>query len=82
MFFAEVRLGKVYASYHLMALYIDTSLQAVSPELAKRKQGKTCFNFKKEVPPELLAELRDLTERGITAYNEKYPGWDATPTAS
>jgi hypothetical protein len=76
MFFAEVRAGKVYVSYHLMPLYVDTTLQAVSPELARRKQGKTCFNFKKDVPPEILAELRDLTQRGIACYTEQYPGWE------
>ena len=76
LFFAEVRTGKVYTSYHLMPLYVDPSLQAVSPDLAKRKQGKTCFNFKKDVPPELIEELRVLSQRGIEVYNEKFPGWE------
>jgi hypothetical protein len=80
LFFAEVRAGKVYTSFHLMPLYVDPSLQAVSPELAKRKQGKTCFNFKKEPSPDLIEELRDLAHRGMEIYNEKFPGWDATPS--
>jgi hypothetical protein len=75
MFFAEVRAGKVYASFHIMALYLEPSLEAVSPQLARRKQGKTCFNFNKTVPPDLLDELREVTRRGIQLYTDRYPGW-------
>jgi hypothetical protein len=51
MFFASVRQGKAYVSYHLMPLYMDRAFtESVSPALKKRMQGKTCFNFKKVFP--------------------------------
>jgi hypothetical protein len=66
MWFGEVRLGKAYASFHLMPLYMsDTLTGTISPALKKRMQGKTCFNFKDDPEPELLAELERLTEAGL-----------------
>ena len=65
---AGTRLGKSYVSYYLMPVYASPELAAsVSPALAKRKQGKACFNFTK-VDEALLAELEDLTARGIPAH--------------
>jgi hypothetical protein len=62
---AGTRLGKSYVSFYLMPVYATPELAAsVSPALAKRKQGKACFNFTK-VDEELLAELDALTARGI-----------------
>jgi hypothetical protein len=59
--------GKSYVSYHLMGLYMNPSLtRQVSEELNKRRQGKTCFNFRK-IDPGLAAELRQLTEKSILA---------------
>ena len=44
--FGAVRLGKAYVSYYLMPVYGDPRLLAdMSPELRKRMQGKSCFNF-------------------------------------
>jgi hypothetical protein len=72
MWFGEVRLGKAYASFHLMPLYMNTELtESVSPELKKRMQGKTCFNFKNDPDAELLAELGRLTEAGLKLWREK-----------
>ena len=72
MWFASVRLGKAYVSFHLMPLYMNAPLtDSVSPELKKRMQGKTCFNFKTEPDQELLAELRRLTEAGLKLWGEK-----------
>jgi len=34
-------------------------------------QGKTCFNFKTEPDPELLAELNRLTESGVQLWATK-----------
>ena len=46
--FAGVRLGKQYVSYYLMPVYVDPSLaEQISPELKRRMQGKSCFNFTK-----------------------------------
>ena len=65
---AGTRVGKSYVSYYLMPVYVSPDLAAsVSPALAKRKQGKACFNFTKIDEP-LLAELESLTARGIHGY--------------
>lgn len=65
MFFASAKLGKAYASFHLMPLYMCPALSdSISPGLKKRMQGKTCFNFKTAPDPALLAELAKLTTAG------------------
>jgi hypothetical protein len=72
MWFACVRLGKAYASFHLMPLYMNPSLtKTISPALKKRMQGKTCFNFKSEPEAEALAELKRLTQAGLAQWAEK-----------
>ena len=51
-----------------MPVYASPELAAsVSPALARRKQGKACFNFTK-VDEALLAELDELTGRGIAGF--------------
>lgn len=71
MWFGEVRLGKAYVSYHLMPLYGNAALAgAISPELKKRMQGKTCFNFKNEPEREQLTELNRLTEAAVKSWVE------------
>jgi len=61
MSFGMVRSGKAYVSFHLMPLYMNPAMQARVPAgLIRRKQGKTCFNFK-QAEPALLAELAVLT---------------------
>ena len=58
---------KAYVSFHLPPLYERPALaDALSPELAKRRQGKTCFNLKKPAP-ELYAELEQLTRHAAGA---------------
>lgn len=71
MFFGAVMLGKAYVSYHLMPLYTHPELvKSLSPELKKRMQGKSCFNFRN--PNEaLLRELRNLTQAGLEKYRAK-----------
>jgi hypothetical protein len=65
------RLGKRYVSYYLMPVYENPALAAgISPALTKRRQGKACFNFTKIDEP-LLAELADLTARGVPAFKER-----------
>lgn len=72
MFFASLRLGKAYVSFHLLPLYMNPALaDTVSPALKKRMQGKACFNFKNHPEPEALAELKRLTEAGLTQWGEK-----------
>ncbi len=47
--------------------------KGLSPELKKRMQGKTCFNFKTVPEAALLKELKALTKAGMKAFKEK--GW-------
>jgi hypothetical protein len=66
--FGAVRLGKNYVSYYLMPVYMDPALQKrISPELRRRMQGKSCFNFT-EIDPVLFSELADLTATGFTGF--------------
>jgi hypothetical protein len=72
VWFGAVQVKKGYVSYHLMPLYGRPELkQAISPELAKRMQGKSCFNFKRP-EPELFEELRALTRQGAELYAKPF----------
>jgi hypothetical protein len=42
-------------------------LKTMSPELKKRMQGKSCFNFK-EVDEKLFKELAQLTRAGAAKF--------------
>jgi hypothetical protein len=67
---AGTRLGKSYVSFYLMPVYALPELaDSVSPELQRRKQGKSCFNFTKVDEP-LFAELDALAGRGIPGFSE------------
>lgn len=60
--FGTVTIKKTYVAYHLMPLYAHPELAGeISPELAKRKQGKTCFNFAR-CDEALFKELSRLTK--------------------
>lgn len=75
--FAGTRLGKRYVSYYLMPIYVRPSLlDGISPELRRRMQGKSCFNFTKVDEP-LLVELEQLTAVGYEATGGD-PRWGAT----
>jgi hypothetical protein len=67
-YFAGMRVGKRYVSFYLMPVYSHPELlEAVSPALRKRMQGKSCFNF--TAPDEaLLSELEALTARGYERF--------------
>ncbi|MCI0583789.1 MAG: DUF1801 domain-containing protein [Chloroflexi bacterium] len=72
--FAGVRIGKAYVSYYLMPVYVEPSLlDDISPELRRRMQGKSCFNFR-SVDDGLFAELAELTRRGYER-GAGDPGW-------
>jgi len=72
MWFASVRKGKAYVSFHLMPLYMNPPLlRAISPSLKKRMQGKTCFNFKTAPEPELLQALGQLVEAAMNDWDAK-----------
>jgi hypothetical protein len=69
MYFDTIRLGKAYVSFHV---YMSPELyKLVTPELKKRMQGKTCFNFKTEPAKEHLAGLKQLVEAGLNDWKEE-----------
>ena len=71
MWFGAVQIKKNYVSYHLMPIYaFPELLDGLSPELKKRMQGKSCFNFK-AVDRSLFTELGALAKRGINAIRRK-----------
>lgn len=65
--FGAVTIKKSYVAYHLFPLYADPALaEGLSEALTRRRQGKTCFNFK-TADPALFAELAELSRRGPKA---------------
>ncbi len=71
LWFGAVQIKKNYVSYHLMPVYINPELlDQISPELKKRMQGKSCFNFT-SIDPSLFEELEKLTEASYKDYQEK-----------
>lgn len=69
--FGGVRLGKAYVSFYLMSVYASPDLlKTMSPELKKRMQGKSCFNFK-EVDESLFKELARLTKAGAAKFSDE-----------
>jgi hypothetical protein len=65
LYFASAHIKKNYVSFYLMPVYMYPDLlRGISPELKKRMQGKSCFNFK-QVEKNLLAELKEITKRGF-----------------
>jgi hypothetical protein len=68
IWFAAIRMGKNYVSYHFMPVYMNPAMQKrIPPKLRARMQGKACFNFS-EVDPELFRELAGLTAAGFAGY--------------
>jgi len=71
LFFASTMVKKNYVSFYLMPVYMYPELlNGISPELKKRMQGKSCFNFKK-VEPGLFRELAGLTQKGVEKFQEE-----------
>lgn len=61
--FGMVAIKKSYVAYHLLPLYERPEMVEGLPlELERRRQGKTCFNFKSE-DEAAFAALSDLTAR-------------------
>jgi hypothetical protein len=68
IYFGAVQIKKNYVSYHLMPVYVNPKLlDVISPELKKRMQGKSCFNFK-VINKEHLKELSIPTKNGFEFY--------------
>lgn len=71
VWFGGVRTGKSYVSYHLMPVYaFPELLRGVSPELKRRMQGKSCFNFR-TADARLFRELAQLTEQGYRRFKRE-----------
>ncbi len=71
LFFGAVQIKKSFVSFHLMPVYVKPELLArISPELKRRMQGKSCFNFA-EVDKPLFKELAALTKAGFASYKEQ-----------
>ena len=65
---AGIRVGKRYVSYYLMSVYAFPDLRdSMSPELRRRMQGKSCFNFTTVDEP-LFAELERITQAGFERF--------------
>ena len=68
MWFGGVQKMKNYVSFHLMPVYSHPALLAkIPPDLRKRMQGKSCFNFKAE-DPALFDQLEALTREAAAVY--------------
>jgi hypothetical protein len=68
LWLAAVQTKKNYVSYHLIPVYaVPALLENISPELKKRMQGKSCFNFT-TIDKAQLKELDALTKAGFTAF--------------
>jgi hypothetical protein len=68
---AGTRLGKRYVSYYLMPVYESPDLaRNMSPELRRRMQGKSCFNFS-TIDEGLFRELADITARSIPGFEAR-----------
>ena len=66
--FGGVEIKKNYVSAHVFPVYTNPELlEGISPELRRRMQGKSCFNFKKLDEP-LIAELGELIDRGAERF--------------
>jgi len=71
LWFAGVRKGKAYVSFHLTPMYMCPELaKGLSPELKKRRQGQGCFNFTSP-DAKLFRELAAVTKAGMEAYRKK-----------
>jgi hypothetical protein len=71
LFFGSAQIKKNYVSFYLMPVYMYPELlNDISPELKKRMQGKSCFNFKK-LESELFKELETLTFKGAEKFKKE-----------
>ncbi len=71
VFFGSVQIKKNYVSYYLMPVYVFPELlQDISPNLKKRMQGKSCFNFA-AVDEQIFNELAQLTKKGFDKFKRE-----------
>jgi hypothetical protein len=71
LYFAGIRTGKNYVSFHLLFLYFNPAAQKLlSPALKKRMQGKACFNFT-AIDEACFADLKELIAEGLKRYRSQ-----------
>jgi hypothetical protein len=71
IFFGSVQIKKNYVSYYLMPVYVFPELlQGISPDLKKRMQGKSCFNFA-AADEQIFRELAQLTKKGFDKFKQE-----------
>ncbi len=71
IFFGSVQIKKNYVSYYLMPVYMFPELlQGILPNLKKRMQGKSCFNFA-ATNEDLFRELAQLTKKGFDRFKRE-----------
>ncbi len=71
LFFGSVQIRKRYVSFHLMPVYVFPDLlDPVPPDLLKRMQGKSCFNFN-AIIDDHVTELERLAAAGFTRYKSE-----------
>ena len=71
MFFGAVQIRKSYVAYHLYPIYTNPELlNGISDNLKNRMQGKSCFNFKKEITEDQLQEVGELTKQSYNKFVE------------
>ncbi len=67
VFLGAAKIGAGKVAFHLMPVYSKPELlDDISPELKKRMQGKSCFNFS-SVDEGLFRELEALTKRALNS---------------
>jgi hypothetical protein len=67
VFLAAAKIGAGKVAFHLMPVYAKPELlHGISPELKKRMQGKSCFNFS-STDETLLRELEALTKKAMSS---------------
>ena len=68
LLFGGVQIKKNYVAFHLFPIYMYPELlEGMSPELTKRMQGKSCFNFR-SIDDAQLRELKRLTKQGFDRF--------------
>jgi hypothetical protein len=71
LMYGAVVINKSYVSYHFFPVYMFPELlDGMSPALAKRMQGKACFNFR-AVDADAFAELAKLTRAGLARFRKE-----------
>ena len=73
VWFGGVQIKKNYVSFHLIPVYASPTLvNELSPDLRKRMQGKSCFNFT-TMDPAHVKELAAITKKGFAGFVKQFP---------